>query len=58
MVKIALPEDLRSMEGRIYIHDAEQGRQGLLGVEDARIASNCGNEHTSIEANKRDPKRG
>ena len=58
MVNIALPEDLRSMEGRIYIHDAEQGRQGLIGVEDSRIASNCGNEHTSIEANKRDPKRG
>ena len=37
MVNIALPEDLRSMEGRDYIHDAEQGRQGLIGVEDARI---------------------
>ena len=37
MVNIVLPEDLRSMEGRIYIHDAEQGRQGLIGVEDARI---------------------
>ena len=37
MVNTALPEDLRSMEGRSYIHDAEQGRQGLIGVEDARI---------------------
>ena len=37
MVNIALPEDLRSIEGLIYIHIAEQGRQGLIGVEDARI---------------------
>ena len=36
MVNTALPEDLGSMEGRSYTHDAEQGRQGLIGVEDAR----------------------
>ena len=58
MVNIALPKDLRSMEGRIYIHNAERGRQGLLGVEDTRIASNYGNKYTLIEVNKRDPKRG
>ena len=46
------------MEGRIYIHNAERGRQGLLGVEDTRIASNYGNKYTLIEVNKRDPKRG
>ena len=38
-----LPEDLGSMEGRLYIHDAEQ----IIGVEDARIAKICGNEHAS-----------
>ena len=42
------------MEGRCYIQDSEQ----VIGVEDARIASSCGNEHASIEANKRDPKQG
>ena len=42
------------MEGHCYIQDAEQ----VIGVEDARIASRCGNEHASIEAAKRDPKRG
>ena len=56
MVNIALPEDLRSIEGRIYIYNAERGRQGLLGVEDARIVSNYRNEYTLIKANKRDPK--
>ena len=38
MVNIALPEDLGYMEGRYYIHDAEQVRQGSIGVEDARKA--------------------
>ena len=37
MVNIALPKDLRSIEGCIYIYNTKQGRQGLVGVEDARI---------------------
>ena len=36
MVNTALPEDLGSMEGRCYIHDAEQLRRAIIGVEDAR----------------------
>ena len=33
---IVLPEDLGSMEGRCYIHDAEQLKWAAIGVEDAR----------------------
>ena len=32
------PEDLGSMEGRLYIHDAEQLKWAAIGVEDARTA--------------------
>ena len=49
-----MPEDLGSMEGRCCIHGAEQ----VVGVEDAGIASRCGNEHASIEAARRDSKQG
>ena len=56
MGNTALPEDLGSMEGRCY--DAKQLRWAVMGVEDARIPRLCGNEHASIEAAKRDPKRG
>ena len=41
-------EDLGSMEGSWYIHDAEQ----VTGVEDARIARICGNEHALMEVAK------
>ena len=58
MVNITLPEDLRSIEGRIYIYNAERGRQGLLGVEDIRIVSNYRNKYILIEINKRDSKQG
>ena len=54
MINTALPEDPGSMEGRCYIQDSEQ----VIGVEDARIASRCGNEHASIEATKRDSVQG
>ena len=37
MVNIALPKDLRSIEERIYIYNAKQGRQELIRVEDVRI---------------------
>ena len=33
---IVLPEDLESMEGRFYIHVAEQLKWAAIGVEDAR----------------------
>ena len=52
IVNTALPEDLGSMEGRCYIHDALQLRWAVIGVEDARKAKICGNEHASIEAAK------
>ena len=42
MVNTALPEDLRSMEGRCYIHDAKQLRWAILGVENARKAEDAG----------------
>ena len=46
------------MGGSSYIHDALQLRWAILGVEDARIARICGNEHASMEAAKRDPEQG
>ena len=36
MGNTALPEDLGSMEGPCYIHDAEQLRRAIIGVKDAR----------------------
>ena len=53
MVNIALPEDLESMGGSSYIHDALQLRWAVTGVEDARIPRICGNGHASMEAAKR-----
>ena len=38
MVNTALPEDLGSMEGRCYIHDAKQLRWAIIGSKDARKA--------------------
>ena len=35
-VMIVLPEDPGSIEGRLYIHDAEQLKLAAIGVEDAR----------------------
>ena len=32
-----MPEDLGSIEGRCYIHDAKQLRRAIIGVEDVRI---------------------
>ena len=52
VVNTGLPEDLEFMEGRCYIHDAEQLRWATVGVEDARIARIRGNEHASMEAAK------
>ena len=36
MVNTALPEDLGSMGGHCYIHNAEQLRRATIGVEDIR----------------------
>ena len=37
MVNTALPEDLESMGGSSYIHDALQLRWAVKGVEEARM---------------------
>ena len=52
MVNTALPEDLESMGESFYIYGALQLRWAVIGVEDARNARICGNEHASIEAAK------
>ena len=36
MVNTALPEVLGSMGGHCYMHNAEQLRRAIMGVEDAR----------------------
>ena len=41
-VKIVLPEDLGSMEGRLYIHDVEQLKWAAIGAEDARMVALVG----------------
>ena len=45
-------EDLRSMEGTCYIHDALRGTCGIIGVKYAGIARNCGDEIVLVEAAK------
>ena len=50
MVNIAFSEVLRSMGGRGFIHDALRSKCGGIGVEDARIAENCGDEIVLMEA--------
>ena len=49
---VDLPEELESMGGSFYIHEALQLRWAVIGVEDARKARICGNEHASTEAAK------
>ena len=41
-----------------YIHDALQLRWAVIGLEDARIPTPCGNEHVLVEAAKQGWKQG
>ena len=58
MVNTALPKDLESMGLSSYIQDAMQLRWAVTGKDDARMPRYVGNERASMEAAKRDPKRG
>ena len=53
MVKhcIACPSRIYLREP-LYIHDALQLRWAVIGVEDARIPTACGNEHVLVDAAK------
>ena len=57
MVNTALPEDLGSMGGRCYLHDAKQLRWAIMGVEDARKGEDV--EMSMLQSRQlSDPKRG
>ena len=53
MVNTVLPEDLGSIFGSFYIHDALQPRKAVIGVEDARMPMLCGNKYVLVEDGKR-----